>query len=109
MPRALFVLARTPDGELLGCGALRPLTADVAELKRMYARPGTQGVGAALLDHLERAGAAFGYRALWLETRRVNARAVRFYQRHGYRPIANFGPYAGRLDAVCLGKSLPRE
>lgn len=105
-PRALFVLARSSGGEPLGCGGLRPLDGDTAELKRMYARPGTHGVGAALLAHLERAGAAFGYRALWLETRRVNTRAVGFYLRHGYREIPNFGRYAGRLDAVCLGKTL---
>lgn len=105
-PRALFVLACAPGGELLGCGALRPLDGDIAELKRMFARPGTQGVGAALLAHLEQAGAAFGYRRLWLETRRVNTRAVRFYLGHGYREIANFGRYAGRPEAICLGKSL---
>lgn len=105
-PRALFVVARSSAGRPLGCGALRPLESDVAELKRMYARPDTHGVGAALLAHLERAGAAFGYRALWLETRRVNTRAVRFYLRHGYREIPNFGRYVGRLDAICLGKTL---
>ncbi|HEX9173528.1 MAG TPA: hypothetical protein VF861_12785 [Telluria sp.] len=49
---------------------------------------------------------ALGYRALWLETRRVNLRAVGFYAAHGYRPVANYGKYVGRDDAVCLGKSL---
>lgn len=104
--RAVFVLACAAGGEPLGCGALRPLDADIAELKRMYARPGTRGVGAALLAHLEDAGRALGYRALWLETRRVNRRAVDFYLRHGYREIDAFGPYVGRLDAICLGKPL---
>jgi GNAT superfamily N-acetyltransferase len=104
--RSLFVVARADDGALLGCGALRPLEGDVAEVKRMYARPGAQGAGAALLAHLERAAAAFGYRAVWLETRRVNARAVAFYRRHGYSEIANYGKYAGRADAICLGKFL---
>jgi ribosomal protein S18 acetylase RimI-like enzyme len=57
-----------------------------------------------LLAALERQALAFGYRAVWLETRRVNVRAVAFYEKHGYRVIPNFGKYAGRPDAVCLGK-----
>jgi GNAT superfamily N-acetyltransferase len=111
LPRSLFVVARDVHGQLLGCGALRPLEGEsetdaTAELKRMYARPGTQGVGAALLDYLECSAREFGYARLWLETRRVNARAVEFYVRHGYAPIANFGKYVGRADAICLGKAL---
>jgi GNAT superfamily N-acetyltransferase len=102
-PRACFLVARAPDGNPAGCGALRPLADGVAELKRMYARPGS-GAGAHLLAALERQALAFGYRELWLETRRVNVRAVAFYERHGYRVIANFGKYAGRAEAVCLGK-----
>jgi ribosomal protein S18 acetylase RimI-like enzyme len=102
-PRACFLVARAADGSLAGCGALRPLTDDVAELKRMYARPGS-GAGANLLAALERQALAFGYRDVWLETRRVNLRAVAFYQKHGYRVIANFGKYVGRPEAICLGK-----
>ncbi len=113
--RASFIVARADDGALLGCGALRPLEEvvgavgavdAVGEIKRMYARPGTRGVGAALLAHLEAQAARFGYRALWLETRRVNLRAVAFYQAHGYLPIANYGRYVGRSEAVCFGKQL---
>jgi GNAT superfamily N-acetyltransferase len=104
--RSLFVVARGEDGQLLGCGALRPLDGDVGEVKRMYARPGSKGVGAALLGHIEREAAGFGYRELWLETRRVNARAVGFYLGHGYAEIPNYGKYVGRPEAICLGKLL---
>ena len=106
MPRSLFVLARDGAGALLGCGALRPLDADVGEIKRMYARPGTPGVGAALLAHLERQAATLNYRALWLETRRVNTRAIAYYEKHGYRTIPNYGNYIGRSDAICLARNL---
>ena len=105
-PRSLFVVARADDGALLGCGALRPLEADVGEVKRMYARPGTHGVGAALLGHIERAAARLGYCELWLETRRVNLRAVAFYLKHVYEPIPNYGKYIGRPEAVCLARRL---
>lgn len=105
-PRSRFVIARDAAGLPLGCGALRPLDDGVAELKRMYARPGSRGVGAAVLAQLESAARELGYRAVWLETRVVNERAVSFYERHGYRRIENFGRYAGNAAAVCFGKAL---
>jgi GNAT superfamily N-acetyltransferase len=103
--RACFLVARDADGGLAGCGALRPLGDTVAELKRMYARPGS-GAGRSLLEALERQALAFGYTAVWLETRKVNSRAVAFYEKHGYCTIPNYGKYVGRDDAVCLGKTL---
>ena len=106
---ALFVVARGDDAGLLGCGALRPLRDGVGEIKRMYARPGTQGVGLALLAHLETEAARLAYRELWLSTRRVNQRAVSFYRKRGYAPIASYGKYVGSADSVCMGKRLPRR
>lgn len=104
----VFAIARDGAGRAVGCGALRPLGggfADIAEVKRMYARPGS-GAGAAMLAFLESRAAALGYRGLWLETRKVNARAVRFYDGQGYLRIPNFGRYAGNDAAVCFGKRL---
>jgi len=103
---ASFVLAYDEEGRPLGCGAYRPLAEGVAELKRMFALPGTKGVGAAILACLETRAWADGYDQLWLETRRVNERAVRFYEKNGYRRIPNFGKYAGRPEAVCFAKIL---
>ncbi len=107
LPRARFAVARDADGHPIGCAALRPLADGVAEIKRMYARPGNPGTGSALLAFVEREAAALGYRELWLETRVVNQRAVKFYSERGYAVIANYGRYAGRADAVCLSKQLP--
>lgn len=105
-PGAVFLIARDGQGVALGCGALRPLAAGLAELKRMYARPGS-GAGTRLLAALEAQAAAFGYRDVYLSTRRVNVRAVAFYARNGYAAINNYGRYAGRVESVCLGKRLP--
>ncbi|NRR29482.1 GNAT family N-acetyltransferase [Oxalobacteraceae bacterium] len=105
-PRARFLLARNAAGLALGCGALRPLHEDVAEIKRMYARPGHAGTGSALLQALEAQAQALGYRALWLETRLVNQRAVDFYAARGYRRIPNYGRYVGNPLAVCFEKLL---
>ena len=105
-PRARFAVARDAQSRPVGCGALRPLQPGVAELKRMYARPGTRGVGSALLAFLEAEAATLGYHALWLSTRVVNERAVGFYESRGYARIPNFGHYAGRTQSVCLAKVL---
>jgi GNAT superfamily N-acetyltransferase len=104
--RACFVVARDAEQRAVGCGAFRPLQEGIAEVKRMYSRPGTSGVGSAILAYLEAAAAGFGYRTLWLETRLVNERAVSFYQRRGYRRIPNFGKYVGSPKAVCFEKRL---
>jgi GNAT superfamily N-acetyltransferase len=102
--RACFAVARDPQGRALGCGALRPLDATTAEIKRMYARPGTRGVGRAVLHFLEQEAARFGYAVLRLSTRRVNERAVAFYEHHGYRRIAGYGRYAGSEVSACFEK-----
>jgi GNAT superfamily N-acetyltransferase len=108
-PRGGFYLARDGAGNLLGCAALRPLgepDSSIGELKRMYARPGSTGVGAALLAHVEAQARRHGYQALHLSTRVANGRAVAFYARHGYVPVLAWGKYVGAAQSVCLGKTL---
>lgn len=105
--RAAFVVARNAQGKALGCGALRPLGDAVAEVKRMFAREGHAGVGTAVLAQLEATAHRLGYRTLWLETRRVNVRAVDFYLARGYRERAPYGRYIGRPEAICFEKDLP--
>jgi GNAT superfamily N-acetyltransferase len=104
-PGAVFLVARAADGTAAGCGALRPLAPGVAELKRMYARPGS-GAGLALLTALEAQAVEYGYREVWLSTRRVNVKALAFYARNGYVPVENYGRYVERPESVCLGKRL---
>ena len=104
--RARFVVARDVQGKALGCGAIRPMDAESAELKRMYARLSRAGVGSALLLRLEQEATALGYRFIRLETRKVNERAVSFYLRHGFQIIPNYGKYVGRDEAVCFEKLL---
>ncbi|MCA9916834.1 MAG: GNAT family N-acetyltransferase [Anaerolineales bacterium] len=105
-PKSLFVLAWDERDQAVGCGSFRPLQPGIAELKRMYALPGTRGVGTAVLQYLEAEAAQMGYAELWLETRRVNLRAVGFYRSRGYKEIPNFGKYVGRPEAICLAKHL---
>ena len=107
--RSGFYLAKNSAGQLLGCAALRPLgepDSNTAELKRMFARPGSVGVGAALLAHAEAEARRLGYRAVVLSTRMINTRALAFYRKHGYAPVEPYGKYVGAARSVCLGKLL---
>ena len=72
---ASFVVAYDFEGNPVGCGGYRPLAEGVAELKRMFAVPGSKGVGKAILSFLERKATDDGYREMWLETRLVNTKA----------------------------------
>ncbi len=59
-PRSIFVIARESD-IAVGCGALRELSDDTAEIKRMFARKKSSGVGCKILTHLEEQAKKFGY------------------------------------------------
>ena len=65
-----------------------------------------QGRDAAVLAWLEAEARLIGYRALRLETRLANLRAVQFYLAHGYQRTENFGRYAGNPAAACFEKAL---
>jgi len=82
------------DGELLGYAAWGPvpLTRGTFDLYWIAVAPAAQGlgVGQALLELVERAIAARGGGSLYIETssRKVYARARRFYLAAGYRRVA---------------------
>jgi len=104
--KALWALAKNSQGKAIGCGAIRPLTQNIAELKRMFSDRSAPGVGRALLTFLENSAKEMGYPELRLETRYINNRAVNFYEENGYVRIENYDPYIGREEAVCFAKVL---
>ena len=104
-PRAVFAVA-SMDERPAGCGAIRELEADTAELKRMYAREKGRGVGKHLLEFLEEEAARLGYKKIVLETGTVNEKAIRFYLSYGYSVCEQFGSYVGRDDSICFEKNL---
>ena len=101
--RSVFLVAAL-NGESVGCGGLRLLTNEICEVKRMYAKHRGLGIGKAILHELECYAKEFGYKEIWLETRKVNEQAVRFYLNQGYQVRNNYGKYIGRPEAICFEK-----
>jgi GNAT superfamily N-acetyltransferase len=106
LERSRFLVARSDSSTPLGCGAFRPLGEHIAEIKRLYARPGADGAGSAILARLEKEAAELGYQALWLGTQVNNRRAIEFYEKHGFHRIAPYGPHVGKDDSCCFEKRL---
>jgi GNAT superfamily N-acetyltransferase len=97
------------DGTPVGCGALRLLDAETAELKRMYLSPAVRGrgLGRRLVAALEAEARALGVRRLVLETGVRQAAALALYRATGFHPIPLYGEYCLSPEtSVCLGKDL---
>ena len=104
---AAFVLARK-DGRAVGCGAIRPMSPEIAEVKRMYVEPDARrtGVARAIVHELERLARAAGFSEIWLETGIPQPGALRLYESLGYTRIAAYGDYKDDPLSVCFGKRL---
>lgn len=94
------------DGIPYGCGALRRISDDTAEIKRVYARRNKVGVGRAVLYKLEEKAIELGYSKLLLETRKQNEHAIQFYDQCGYVHCSAYGNYCGKENAYCFEKQL---
>ena len=104
-PRGTFLVA-LDGGRLIGTGAVRPIDDETAELKRMWLLEAYQGrgIGYRLFTLLAAFARDAGYRQMWLSTDLiVQSRAVRFYERLGFQPIA---AYDDSDDTLFMGRSL---
>jgi len=96
-PAGLLVIARL-NGQPVGCGALKFHGKAPAELKRMWLAKSIRGLGlgARLLNELERRARDAGVRVVRLETNRALTEAIALYRRSGYVEVDRFNdePYA---------------
>ena len=82
------------EGVGIGCVALRPLEASVAEVKRMYVDEAWRGrgVGRALMETVVREARERGYATLRLGTLEDMKAAQALYASLGFRPISRYRP-----------------
>ena len=99
------------DGAPAGCGAVRLLSTDAAELKRMYVAPQARGRGLsrAMLSALEDRAAALGATRVVLETGDKALAALGLYESAGYARIPCFGAYAASPTSICFEKNLTAD
>ena len=107
---AFLVIYRA--GIAVGCGAVRLLDSETAELKRMYVAPlarGT-GLGRRLVEALEAEARTLGVRRLVLETGTRQHAALGLYRASGFHSIPLFGEYCLSPEmSVCLGKDIEQQ
>jgi len=92
----------------VGCGAIKELSSDSMEVKRMYTSPESRGrgVASAVLGELEKWSSELSYKKCLLETGKKQPEAIALYLKTGYKVVANYGQYAGVLNSVCFEKEL---
>ena len=94
------------DGDAVGCGGI--LFVDDAdgrygELKRMFVRPESRGLGLgrARLERLVEQARSREISLVRLETGIHQSAAIGLYEAEGFRPIAPFGPYRDEQLTRC--------
>jgi GNAT superfamily N-acetyltransferase len=75
------------------------------ELLALLPRFQSRGIGAGILAWFEQEALGLGARNLWVCASSFNAGALRFYERHGFRPAATLpGLVADGYDEILLRK-----
>lgn len=96
--------------ELVGCGALKRLSAKDGEIKSMHVLEAWRGRGIAaqILLYIEQAARSLGLSRLWLETGSMPAfePARRLYRSHGYSLCGPFGEYREDPNSTFMTKDL---
>jgi putative acetyltransferase len=106
-PNVLFAVARTDEGEAVGCAAV-VRNGHWGEIKRMFVRPALRGRGIAqaLVAFLEASAREHGVELVRLETGVSQPEALRFYERAGYVRRGPFADYPDDPLSVFMEKPL---
>ena len=98
------------DEKLLGCGALKQLSADHGEVKSMHIAETERrkGAGTAMLGHIIESARERGMSRLSLETGSWGyfQPAREFYRSHGFRECLPFGEYVLDPNSVFMSLDL---
>lgn len=110
-PTGELFLARRTQGYPIGCVALRALSGDACEMKRLFVKDSAKGmgVGKALVQTIIAAAKNLGYRSMRLDTLSNMTAALKLYRSLGFIEIAAYYE-TPMLDTVFLELDLvPRS
>ena len=95
-PHGAFLVVRDDDGTAIGCGGVKLLDPQTAEIKRMWLAPSSRGrgLGRSLLAALEDAARELGATEGRLDTNAHLESALELYRRHGWQEVAPYNDNA---------------
>ena len=103
------VVVAYADDLPVGCGCFRAMDdKETLEVKRMYVKPESRGMGIAklILSELEGWGKDEGFIYANLETGNNQPEALAVYSGAQYKPIPNYPPYTHIAESICMSKKL---
>jgi len=88
------ILLAFRESALVGCVALRPLSSEICEMKRMYVRPAFRGlgIGRILAEHIVTEASKRGYKKMRLDSLPTMREAQALYRSLGFREIDAYHP-----------------
>ncbi|PTX60686.1 GNAT family N-acetyltransferase [Sulfitobacter mediterraneus] len=91
-PTGQTLLARDPDGNLIGMGSLRAIEDGKGELKRLYVRPTARGTGLGrrLVERRIQTAREMGLKTLLADTFKANVEMLGLYESLGFERIEGF-------------------
>ena len=93
------LLVAEDEGTIVGCVALRPLSDDTCEMKRMFVSADChgKGVGVMLGQAIVQAAKDLGYRTMFLDTGPKQIEAQALYHKLGFHDVAPYYEVAPQL------------
>ena len=103
-----YAVIATDSDIPVGCGAIKKLTDEAVEVKRMYVIQNQRGNGIAgiILAELEIWAKELDFVKCRLETGKRQPEAIALYEKKGYLKISNYGQYKGIENSICFEKAV---
>ncbi len=107
-PPAGRLLIALEHGKAIGCVALKKLSGNVGEIKRLYVRPSGrgQGTGRRLAETVLETARQIGYRTIRLDTLPSMTAAQALYRSLGFEPISCKHPPGSADEPIDLALTL---